>query len=171
MEKCAMKVEIYGLYDPRDGTLRYIGKANCSAKRFQGHLRDRTRRQTPVYQWMNDLALSGITPEMRVLAECSQSDWPDVERAEIIKARANGANLTNVAAGGNEPHCPREVRASNGRANATKRTATPLARRIYTLKTRLGRGLEKGWVTEEAKAKLRLAAQMAPELFGEWADI
>jgi hypothetical protein len=54
-KKPSETAEIYGLLDPRDGKLRYIGKAVCAAKRLKSHLRDARKRDTPVYRWINEL--------------------------------------------------------------------------------------------------------------------
>ena len=108
-------VEIYGLHDPRTGALRYVGKANCSAKRLQGHLRDAKRRKTPLYSWINSLGREGHLPELRLIETCDQENWRDRERHWIAKYREDGAHLANVADGGDEPFCPIEVRQENGR--------------------------------------------------------
>lgn len=105
---------IYGLVDPRDGAVRYLGKANNPAARFKGHLRDSRRRQTPVYCWMRKLAGMGLAPTLTVIeADCV--DWRESERRLIAEARVRGDRLLNVADGGDEPHCPIEVRRANAR--------------------------------------------------------
>lgn len=106
---------IYALTDPRDGEVRYIGKANDARKRLRGHLRDARRRRTPVYNWINKLARLGLEPGMTVLVECDPECWKDEERRLIAEHRASG-RLLNVAEGGDEPHCPLEVRRRNGAA-------------------------------------------------------
>lgn len=161
-------VEIYALADEY-GVVRYIGKANTASVRFKGHLREK-RRQTPLYRWLADMQRRGARPTMRVLEVCSSGDWPSCERRLIAEHRGSGA-LLNVASGGNEPFCPTETRAKNGRANARLIHDTPLRKRIWALKRSLGQSLKQGYVSESAKAKMRSAAQMAPHLFGEWATI
>ena len=113
-----MKPSIYALTDPRTGAVRYIGKANDPAKRLKGHMRDARRRQTPVYAWINKLVRLGMAPGLLVLeADCA--DWRESERRLIAEARARGDRLLNVADGGDEPHCPPEVRKANSdRLNA-----------------------------------------------------
>lgn len=83
MSETNRKVEIYALLDPRDGAIRYIGKANDSAKRLKGHMRDARRRVTPVYNWINALAKMGLTPGMTVLLTPNVEEWPATERAAI----------------------------------------------------------------------------------------
>lgn len=50
------QVQIYALRDPRDGNLRYIGKANNAEKRLKSHMKDSRHRKTPVYAWFRKLA-------------------------------------------------------------------------------------------------------------------
>lgn len=80
MSEC--RSEIYGLFHPITGELRYIGKANDSNERFKGHLRDSNRRNTPVYQWIRSLLEIRLIPEMRILEVC-ESSWQDAEIRNI----------------------------------------------------------------------------------------
>lgn len=107
------KPSIYGLIDPRDGSIRYVGKANDPGKRLKGHLRECRRRNTPVYAWIRKLVGLGMSPGLRVLeADCE--DWKEAERRIIAEMR-EGGRLLNVADGGDEPHCPLEVRKANAK--------------------------------------------------------
>lgn len=108
-EKTDTVASIYGLYD-RDGNLRYIGKAVDPAKRLKGHMRDVLRKKTPLYNWINK---NGF-PEMRVIEE-NCADWREAEIRLIREARERGEKLLNVADGGDQPYCSKEVRAANGR--------------------------------------------------------
>ena len=165
-----MTVQIYGLFDPLTGDLRYIGKANSAASRLKGHLRE-TRRKTPLYLWIARLRKQGLAPCMKVLRECGPEDWQAHEVDAIGNARRSGAILLNVAEGGSEPYCPTEVRAANGRNSALLRTSTPKRKRLYELKRALGTALKQGQLTERTKVKLRNLAQRHPALFGSWAAI
>lgn len=155
---------IYGLFD-NQGRLRYIGKADKPAERLKGHMRE-TRRRSPLYDWLRKHGL----PEMRVLeADCL--DWREAERRLIAEARERGDKLLNLADGGDEPHCPREVRARNGAANARAIHSDPKRRRIWELKRSLGSALKQGYVSNETRAKMRKAAVDRPDLFGEWRNL
>lgn len=158
--------EIYGLYCPLTGALRYIGKARDSMARLNSHMRDSRRRGTPLYAWIRGL---GRPPIMRVLLVtwCWEAD----ERELIAQHRADGADLLNVAAGGNAPCCPRVVRKANGRKVAASVHGNPLRRRIWEINRQLGSLLGDGRVSEAAKAKLRGAAAKRPDLFGRWGVI
>ncbi len=96
-------VSIYALIDPRDGAVRYIGKANDAAERLKSHIRDSRHRKTPVYSWIRKLRSLGLVPDMKVLATCSESEWPKAERRAIRYQRWFNDRLLNVADGGNEP--------------------------------------------------------------------
>lgn len=157
--------EIYGLYD-RESNLRYIGKANDAKKRLAGHMREVRRRRTPLYDW---LAKHG-TPELRILeADCV--DWRASERRLIAEARKRGDRLLNLADGGDEPFCPREVRAANARMVARKRTENPRARRIWEIKRMLGSALKDGHLMNRTREKMRRLAAINPAVFGAWASI
>lgn len=158
--------EIYGLFDPATDELRYIGKANDSAKRLASHLRDSRRRDTPVYRWIRKLADAGAVPVLRVLE--STDDWRTSEICLIAEARARGERLLNVADGGDEPACPTEVRAENGRKNAAAIHGDPKRRRIWELKRALGEAVRDGYANNGTRQKMREAAMRCPEIFGEW---
>lgn len=162
--------EIYELIDPRDGSVRYIGKATDSQKRLKSHLRE-TRRVTPLYQWIAKLRGLGMAPTVRVRLTCGIDEWEAAERAAIAQGRADGWRLLNVADGGDEPFCPPEVRAENGRKVMALRTSTPQKAALWRAKKMLGTALKQGYVSEKTKVKMRLLAQKRPDLFGGWANI
>ncbi len=165
------KVELYTLSDPRDGNVRYIGKAVNAQKRLASHLRDARRRKTPVYVWLNELRALALLPVLLVVETCSAENWETRERALIAEARAKGVALLNVANGGNEPFCPTETRRLNGPKAAVARVRTPEMAWIYAIKRKIGIDLKQGYITEAAKEKLRSAARNCPELFGLWANL
>lgn len=164
-------VVIYSLVDPRNETVMYIGKANDAKARLASHMRDRIRRKTPVYAWINELVDLGLSPRMDVICVCSEASWRAQEVAEIEKAKKANPNLLNLAKGGSEPYCAPAIRAMNGKVAAKARTSTPLKARVYYLNCAVGRMLKKGEISERNKEKLRYAAKKAPHLFGKWATI
>lgn len=129
------KFEIYGLYCPFTGNLKYIGKANDSTKRLKSHLTDSKRRNTPVCVWIRELSKLGQLPVVKVL--CQTSDWKSEEKRIIQQHRNNGANLLNVAIGGNEPFCSNETRVKNARKVANEIHSNPNKKRLWHLKTSL----------------------------------
>jgi len=155
---------IYGLYD-QDGNLRYIGKAIDPAGRLKGHMRE-TRRSTPIYSWIRKHGC----PELRVL-EKDCADWRESERRLIAEARARGEKLLNIADGGDEPFCPEDVRAKNGAATARAIQSDPFRKRVWNLKREVGRAIKNGFCDNTARAKLRRAAELRPDLFGCYASL
>lgn len=169
---------IYGLCDA-DGTLRYIGKANNVEKRLASHMREVGRRDYPLYRW---IAKRG-RPLVVVLHECGDGeDWREVERRLIAEARARGEKLLNVADGGDEPHCPIEVRRANGRKSKNSGYLVSLRNDrlgmlVHDLKResvtllRLARRFGMPDVEERTLARMRQLHHALPHLFPKWADV
>ncbi len=160
-------VEIYAIYDPISGDVRYIGKAKNSLTRFKQHLS--SDRKTPLYDWIRSLLRRGLVPKLSVLM--SSWDWEASEVEAISQYRSDGFRLLNIADGGNQPFCPRSVRAANGASNAKRLHGDANRKRIWWLKRTFGDALKRGHLSEEIKGKLRYAAIKNPELFGEWSAI
>lgn len=163
-----MAVVIYGLTDPRSGEVRYIGKANDAA-RLNSHKRDARRRKSPLYSWMSKLAAEGLEPGLVELELAD--DWREAERRLIAEARARGDRLLNLAEGGDEPFCSPEVRAENGRKVAAAIHSDPLRRRAWELNRGIGSAIRDGYGSNAARAKLREAARLRPDLFGRWLNV
>jgi hypothetical protein len=140
---------IYCLADPRSGVTRYVGKSEDPAKRFKQHLRESRRPGRKVHQWIRDLRALGLKPKLEIFIETQ--DWEAAERSEIAKCRAEGIELLNLTAGGDQP-----VHDYN---------------RIWYLKRAIGEALKKGYVKESTRVKLRLCAAKRPDLFGCYANI
>ena len=77
---------IYGLVDPRDCSLRYIGKTH---KRSENRLADHIERaqqgdKRPVYQWIRELLDLGMEPEIFVWKRIEpNADWREAEKKAI----------------------------------------------------------------------------------------
>lgn len=165
-----MKVEIYALTEPNSGEVRYIGKANDAQKRFKSHMRE-MRRKTPVYCWIGALRKKGQIPSLSILEVCNSENWCDVERAAIAAARREGARLLNVAEGGDEPYCSKEVRAENGRKAVKARVATPFKAQVWSTNKRLAQLLSQGAGSNALREFLRQAAIARPDIFGCYANL
>jgi protein-tyrosine phosphatase len=109
------RVEIYTLSHPLTKEVRYIGKANDSKKRLMKHLSDSKRRNTPVYCWIRKLCSSGLIPNIEVIEIINSENWMDAEIKHISEYKNKGYRLLNVASGGDEPFCSKEIRAENGK--------------------------------------------------------
>lgn len=99
-----MSVLIYGLFDPRDGALRYVGKTNATLdKRLRQHICDANRRKfesLPRFRWIRKLTSVGLSPEIRTLKKSSLDCWVLDEKEQISIARESGAALLNATDGG-----------------------------------------------------------------------
>ncbi len=160
----AREVEIYALMDDLDAP-RYVGKANDSKKRLGTHIRDSRRRDTPLYRWVRKCLARGFTPIVKILETCPEDQWKEREIHWISEFRGK-FKLLNVADGGDEPHCPLDVRRNNGRKVAILRVNTPEKRLFFEQKRMLCAALSKGEISPETRAKLKAAALRDPAKFG-----
>lgn len=157
---------IYALCDPSSGEPRYLGKANNPEKRLATHLRDMHRRDYPVYRWMRKLADRHEVPELVVIGWFE--DWKDAERRMIGVSRARGWRLLNVAAGGDEPHCPDSVRSENGKKLCEGLRKRPDLMRLRFLKARLVVAARDGYLSRDTLGKVLVSGEMYPSLLGAW---
>lgn len=137
-----MEVYIYALIHPNTKEVRYIGKANNVEKRYRKHLLDASRRKYPVYNWINKLKNEGLLPSYVILENTNEIDWMDAEKNAISKHKELGCRLLNVAEGGNEPYCSKEVRAQNGKNIANAIHSDEKRKRLWSLKQQLGLDLK-----------------------------
>lgn len=160
--------DIYALTDPRDGKIRYIGKATCAHKRFKTHILDARRRFTPVYQWINELAAIGAVPGLMVLETCPSEFWEIREKLWIKEARNMGGFLLNVAAGGARPGRFGPIILPNGTIFDPE---SPQDRKTLRMKRRVNQLLRQNALPDSDIVLLRECARMVPVLFGCWARL
>jgi len=92
------QVYIYGIADPRDHVIRYVGKTSMHpGARLDWHMREPTNRR--MGEWLYGLDMAGIRPEIAVLEICHVSKWQQSERSWIARMR-NVSELLNVEDGG-----------------------------------------------------------------------
>lgn len=98
---------IYGLIDPRDGQLRYVGKSAT------GMGRPKSLHSAYCLAWERQLRARGLKPDIEVLEEHESAEaLPEAERYFIAYFRFIGCRLTNLTAGGDGgatrhgPHTP-----------------------------------------------------------------
>jgi hypothetical protein len=101
-ERATRVVWVYGLLDPRDETLRYVGKSKDPDRRLSEHVSapqrgDCHNRELEV--WLDDLASFGMRPRMVLLEEVPADAWKTAERWWIAWARARG-HVHNIEDGG-----------------------------------------------------------------------
>lgn len=93
---------IYGLVDPRDGRIHYIGRAS-SKKRPMEHMRPAKLALdfTPKARWIRALVATGASYSVKVLEDApSASALNDAETWWIAHGRTHAWPLTNQTAGG-----------------------------------------------------------------------
>lgn len=99
----AKSTSIYGLIDPRNNQLRYVGKTVKPVdERFRNHLSfaRRSARQR-VSRWIRGLLLCDKIPEYFVIEVIpAGGDWQEAERHWISYFRSIGCRLTNLTDGG-----------------------------------------------------------------------
>jgi hypothetical protein len=96
------QVYIYGLADPRDHEIRYVGKTSLElGARLDWHIKEPTNRG--MAEWLGTLWLCGIRPEIAVLEVCHVTSWEKSERSWIARLRKVGRML-NIEDGGESCH-------------------------------------------------------------------
>jgi hypothetical protein len=104
-------VYIYGLVDPRNDTVFYIGFTQYLKKRFNVHLNvDGYRREKNLYKdnVIRNILSLGLKPEMIILDSCEKKYCEQqgkykhelLEIQHIRKKREQGVKLTNLTIGG-----------------------------------------------------------------------
>jgi hypothetical protein len=83
---------IYGLIDPRDGQLRYVGQSSVGMKRAKA------LHSAKCMSWQKSLRSKGLVEDVEVLEETEQLN--DAEIFWIAYYKMIGANLTNLTDGG-----------------------------------------------------------------------
>ncbi len=136
-------VFIYGLCDPRDGCLRYIGKANNPTIRLYRHHCPGNKKNHRT-DWLNSLKKSGLKPEMFIVEQIPASEWEEAERFWICYFKTIGCKLVNSTGGG------------DGVSMVTEETRA----KLRTI------ALARGPHSEETKAKMSLAHKGAQHRLG-----
>jgi hypothetical protein len=110
---------IYGLLDPMDNRIRYVGKAINPHKRFLVHLKD--NGTTRKCRWIKKITALGYPPELTILEKLPSLDgWGEAERKWIKEYSKN--DLTNLTDGGDG--------LSNVREETRKKMSNELKRRM-----------------------------------------
>lgn len=85
---------IYGLTDPRNGQIRYIGRTANPETRLREHI---VASQAGVLRndWIKELRRAGEIPGMCILETVPESEVAETEKFYIGYFKMLGANLTN----------------------------------------------------------------------------
>jgi hypothetical protein len=92
-------VYIYGLKDPRDDQIYYVGKTENPERRYREHLKDK-KTNTKKTQWVAELRSAGLQPEMVVLTTTTRQEWEESEIYWIARGYEEGWPLVNLTKGG-----------------------------------------------------------------------
>lgn len=97
-------VYIYGLFDPRDNQLRYVGKTINLEARLRDHINWAIQDDPcPKSDWIKELLSLGLEPIISILEETDEEGWAEAEVNWIATCRKLGLNIFNVANGGPNP--------------------------------------------------------------------
>lgn len=96
-----MTWHIYSLTDPRDGRIRYVGKANNIKRRLCCHIHESLHSQKRNHRlnWIRSLVEIGQMPHLCIL-ESGEGDWQEAEKRWIKTFRDAGYELVNATDGG-----------------------------------------------------------------------
>lgn len=149
---------VYGLVDPRFGSLRYIGKSTRGLVRPRQHTTPRFLQReahTHKARWLAELIRNGFLPEIVVLRECTSFEELEVAEREMIAAkRLEGCPLTNHADGGPGPigvkRSPEFKRKARDRMLGSKLSPETIAKRTAS---------RAGW-KPSAESAAKIAAQL-----------
>lgn len=91
---------IYALVDPRDNTVRYIGKTEKPGLRFTSHVRGESTYNRRLASWIKNLwRKRRMRPAMVPIETVELSTWAEAERRLISFYRSRG-RIFNIEAGG-----------------------------------------------------------------------
>ena len=141
-----MVIYIYGLFDPRDGAIRYVGKTvNPKARNKYHHTPSSIGENKHRSLWIQELRSIGLRANFKVLEECTDENWRDRERYWIQRFGGPGM-LLNLRKGGESTypvsgigHIVRESTREKLRLAAQKQYSNPEAKRKHT------DGMRKWW--------------------------
>lgn len=90
------KYKIYGLVDPRDGQVRYIGQSINPAKRYKNHVSLGSYGSPSKDDWIRNLLDQGCKPDLIIIDGCdTEQEAYGLEGYWICHYHNEGANLLN----------------------------------------------------------------------------
>lgn len=106
LKRIQLTILLYVLVDPRDGTVRYVGKTNYTLKKRLREHRNNPRNNY-LACWVRSLKELGLTPiieEIDRVEDSNDKDWQRVERYWISFYRNMHCDLVNLDSGGTGGH-------------------------------------------------------------------
>ena len=97
-----MAITIYGLSDPNNELIRYIGKTINMNKRYRQHICESLagKRKSKKNSWLNSLLIKGVNPKVHIIDVVSDDNGNYYERSYIKLFKSAGCNLLNMTQGG-----------------------------------------------------------------------
>jgi len=92
------KVWIYGLIDPRNNEVKYVGKTFRLERRFKDHLNEKSN--TLKTAWIGKLKKLNLIPELFILDETNIEKCDNLEIYWICQMKTWGFSLKNMTNGG-----------------------------------------------------------------------
>lgn len=96
------KTSIYALIDPRDGSIRYIGRTSHDPSvRVAGHIRNSKHLNMPVNCWIRKLKALDLKPEWKTMKVVRGNGYATEQ--SLIKEYRKITHLLNLSDGGPGP--------------------------------------------------------------------
>ena len=156
-----MAVYIYGLRDPRNNRIRYVGKTTNLRRRFREHVQGPENRG--VGRWIAALTKRGLKPEIAVIQKVAKDKWQEAERFWIAAFKEHGQRLMNGSSGGLGGSDKGHQFSPEGRTRID--AAVSKACRGKPLseehKRKLSEAHKGKWASAETKAKMSVAHKQA----------
>lgn len=93
--------QIYVLFDPADGLVRYVGWTINSRVRLRDHCKpSNLKKSSYCARWIASVVAVGRRPVMAIIENRSSGDWKRAERMWVSYFIFAGARLTNATDGG-----------------------------------------------------------------------
>ena len=89
---------IYGLVDPRDNQIKYVGKSNNPSARLHGHKKEREVNKDK-QAWIKELDSLGLEPGLKILDTPTLDQWQAAEK-KWIQYYSGVYQLLNKTPGG-----------------------------------------------------------------------
>jgi hypothetical protein len=115
---------VYGLIDPRNGQVRYVGKSCSGLSRPRSHTSpaNLAKERTHKANWLRGLVAVGLRPEIEVLEACDSTEaLSEAERFYIGYFRMVGCALTNLTDGGDGASGYRHTEGAKVKVSAARR--------------------------------------------------
>ena len=111
-----MAITIYGLSNPDNDIIRYIGKTVDLDKRYKAHIKEALygKRKSKKNTWLNALLIKNISPNIQVIDIVADEDGNFYERQYIKLFKSVGCNLLNMTQGGDGGAMNPEIAKASG---------------------------------------------------------